>query len=158
MNQYFSLENKLQYISMSSSGADRWQKFEEMNNLFISNYNQYPPFICVYFSSRWKSYIRVKQDRIIAAYKAVSYLIGLLNCTGVHKRKCSGIGSNAACREVNHRERGWRKFNELNIVFSGHGEPPKSGVAIEALISRVQHQQQPAAPRQATRITVWRSR
>ena len=96
----------------------------------------------------------MKQDLIIAAYKAVSYLIGLLNCTGVHKRKCSGIGSNAACREVNHRERDWRKFDELNILFSGHGEPPKSGVAIEALISRVQHQQQPAAPRQATRITV----
>ena len=96
----------------------------------------------------------MKQDRIIGAYKAVSYLIGLLNCPGAHKRKCSGIGSNDACREVNHRERGWRQFDELNILFSGHGEPSKSGISIEALVSRVQHQQQPAAPRQATRITV----
>ena len=96
----------------------------------------------------------MEQDRIIGAYKAVSCLTGLLNCASGHKRKCSGIGSNVACREVNHRERGWRQFDELNIVFSGHGEPSKSGVVTEALISRVQHQQQPAAPRQATRITV----
>ena len=96
----------------------------------------------------------MKQDGIIGASKALSCLIGLLNCAGTHKRKCSGIGSNEACREVNHGERDWRQFDELNILFSGHGEPSKSGVAIEALVSRVQHQQQPAAPRQATRITV----
>ena len=96
----------------------------------------------------------MKQDRIIGASKAASFLIGLLNYAGAHKRKCSGIGSNDACREVNHRERGWRQFDELNIVFSGHGDPAKSGVAIETLVSRVQHQQQPAASRQASRITV----
>ena len=49
--------------------------------------------------------------------------------------------------------------NLMNLTsFLGHGGPSKLGVAGQALVSRVQHQQQPAAPRQATRITVWRSR